>query len=204
MKRKNLGKGLGKGYKNILMSDSAVHSLSARGICQKSALVELPISQNIVYHSGLYQNVFDKDHPEKLTKKEKNKLCDEIDNLKSQIAFFIDEVKEHKGEPTSDKEILTIVVHEDKFHHLNFLKAHTDWSATGFWKEATTGKKYDEEENIVLQIEFLDTPSESVGRKLMKLFKRLNQLEIGERALYVRTTPVEESSLPLKEWRGIK
>ena len=97
MKRKGLGLGKGKGYLNILMTDSAVHSLSARGICQKSALVEVPVSRNVVYHSGVHQNIYDKDHPEKLSKKEKTKLCNEIDNLKSEIAFLIDDVKEHKG-----------------------------------------------------------------------------------------------------------
>jgi hypothetical protein len=43
MKRKGLGKGLGKGYKNIIPNyDSRVHSLSAKGIKQKSKKNPVP------------------------------------------------------------------------------------------------------------------------------------------------------------------
>jgi hypothetical protein len=45
MKRKNLGKGLGKGYKNILNTDPVVHSMSARGIKQKQKLKQIPKKQ---------------------------------------------------------------------------------------------------------------------------------------------------------------
>jgi hypothetical protein len=38
MKRKNLGKGLGKGYRNILNTDPQVHSLSARGVKTKKSI----------------------------------------------------------------------------------------------------------------------------------------------------------------------
>jgi hypothetical protein len=41
-KRKNLGKGLGKGYKNILNTDPAIHSMSAKGIKQKKSMNQMP------------------------------------------------------------------------------------------------------------------------------------------------------------------
>lgn len=51
VKRKGLGKGLGKGYKNIVMKDPMVHSLSAKGIKQKVDLFPLPIQTAIVIPS---------------------------------------------------------------------------------------------------------------------------------------------------------
>jgi hypothetical protein len=42
MKRKGLGKGRGKGYKNIINQDPAVHSMSARGIKQNSQMNPIP------------------------------------------------------------------------------------------------------------------------------------------------------------------
>jgi hypothetical protein len=47
MKRKNLGKGLGKGYKNILNTDSAIHSMSARGVKQKQVGNPVPSKSKI-------------------------------------------------------------------------------------------------------------------------------------------------------------
>jgi hypothetical protein len=43
MIRKNLGKGLGKGYKNIILNyDRRIHQLSAKGIKQKIRRLQIP------------------------------------------------------------------------------------------------------------------------------------------------------------------
>jgi len=42
MKRRGLGKGMGKGYKNMIPKDPIVHSLNAKGISQKKELLPIP------------------------------------------------------------------------------------------------------------------------------------------------------------------
>jgi len=46
MERRNIGKGLGKGYYNMLPMDSYVHSLSARGIKSQQCLVK-PVKRKL-------------------------------------------------------------------------------------------------------------------------------------------------------------
>ena len=42
VKRKSLGKGMGKGYKNLINSDPKVHSDSARGLKQTTGMNPVP------------------------------------------------------------------------------------------------------------------------------------------------------------------
>lgn len=89
----------------------------------------------------------------------------------------------------TDKELLTITILTSKAHHFRFLSGYTEMKATGHFKS------YRDEQNTIIEIEFEDTPSESVGKRLMTLFKEYNRLVIGEEVLYVRTSPIEESTL---------
>jgi len=204
MRRKGLGKGLGKGYRNLTVLDPTIHSRSARGIKTYSNLIKLPKSKDVIYHSGVFQNVFDENHPHKLKKDEvKNKLK-AIDSIKRQINYLLYDANFYMGEEATDPEVLTVVVLKDKAHHFDFLTSHTDWKSVGNWKNDITGETYDKENNLVLQIQFLDTKNEYIGNELIRLFKELNDYEVGEQVLYVRTSPVEESTLPLKEWRNKK
>jgi len=94
----------------------------------------------------------------------------------------------------TDPELFEAVVLRDKLHHFNFLKGRTRIKAIGDW-EAPEGEKYDEEKNVVIQAQFKDTKKEKVGKELTKRFKKLNKDLVGERLLYTRTIPIEETSL---------
>ena len=99
------------------------------------------------------------------------------------------------GKAQTDPELFEAVVLRDKLHHFNFLKGRTRIKAIGDW-EAPKGDKYDEEKNVVIQVQFKDTKKEKVGKELIKRFKKLNKDLVGELLLYTRTIPVEETSLP--------
>jgi len=98
------------------------------------------------------------------------------------------------GKAQVDPELFEAVVLRDKLHHFNFLKGRTRILAVGDW-EAPKGDKYDEEKNVIIQVQFNDTKKEKVGKELTKRFKKLNKDLVGELLLYTRTIPVEETSL---------
>lgn len=87
-----------------------------------------------------------------------------------------------------DKEILTIVIPKKKEHYLKFLSIFSKFNTEGVWKQY-------KDKNIQYEIEFKDSPDEKYGKQLMKLFDQLNKKEIKEELLYIRTEPVEESTL---------
>jgi len=121
--------------------------------------------------------------------------------IQSEIVDLLYNVKTYKGQPVKDKEIMTITVLQTKNDFFKFLKAHTRWGVVGTWVSEESGNKFMDEKNSVVQIEFLDTPNEAVGKRLLELFNKYNKDYVKEESLYVRTEPVEESSLPLLEWR---
>lgn len=196
-KRRGIGLNLGSGYYNLLPLDSHIHSLSAKGIKSYSNLVQMPKSDDVMYHQGIYKNT----DIELTGSRKKLSRIRAINNIKSELYNLLFEAKEYKGEKAVDNELLTIVVLKSKAHHLNFLKAHTDWNAVGFWKDELTDESYDKEKNVVIQVQFLDTKNELIGKRIKTLLERLNEYEIGEMVLYMNTVPVEETSLKLKKYR---
>ena len=165
-----------------------------------TSLVVRP-AENVTYHKGMWQTVFDEKHPEPMENSEKQELMKESTMLKKKIKNLLYDAKSYKGEKAKDHELLTITVLKDKFRHFNFLTNHTDWNATGYFKDKILDVKFDKENNVIMQVEFLDTKNEKIGKELKKSFNRLNEIEIGESLLYMRTQPLEESSLPLEQWR---
>ena len=87
-----------------------------------------------------------------------------------------------------DKEIMTLEIPRKKSKHIEFLKAYTKFNTQGVWKNV-------KDDNLQVEVEFKDSKDEKYGTKLIKLFEDLNKKEIKEDLLYVRTEPVEESSL---------
>jgi len=106
------------------------------------------------------------------------------DNTQKQISDILYKPKKD----AKDREVLTIEIPRKKEKHLKFLKTYTKFNTKGRWK----GK---EEKNIQAEIEFKDSKNERYGKMLMKLFNKLNKDKVKEKLLYVRTEPVDESSL---------
>lgn len=94
----------------------------------------------------------------------------------------------------TDPELFEAVVLRDKLYHFDFLTGRTTIKAIGDWKDPK-GEKYDQEKNVILQVQFRDTKKEKVGKELTRRFKKLNKDLIGELLLYTRTIPIEETSL---------
>jgi hypothetical protein len=93
------------------------------------------------------------------------------------------------AEAFPDKQLLTITVDSKKAHHFNFLKGFTKWGAVGTWKE------FPDEHNTVIEIEYRENARESNGKRLKALLNLFNMQVVNEKLLYMRTTPVEVSSL---------
>lgn len=121
--------------------------------------------------------------------------------LQKEIVDLLYSAKSYNGNTPKDHEVLTITVLQKKNPHFQFLKAHTRWGAVGSWVNEEKGHKFMDEKNSIIQVEFLDTHNEALGRRLMQLFDDYNKKYVKEDSLYVRTHPIEESSLPLMEWR---
>lgn len=109
----------------------------------------------------------------------------EVDDLKGCINKLL---FEPSAEQTDD-ELLTVVLLKEKASHLDFLQGYTKWNTVGTWEN------YPNEKNILMEIQFKDTPDEKVGNRLMTLFEELNRQEIGEKQIYCRTVPIEETTL---------
>lgn len=93
-----------------------------------------------------------------------------------------------------DPELFEIVVLRNKLHHFNFLTGRTRMKAVGDWT-SPEGIGYDEEKNVIIQVQFRDTKKEKIGKELTRRFKKLNNDLIGEELLYTKTIPIEETSL---------
>ena len=122
--------------------------------------------------------------------RQKRKLVSEIGSNMAAINKLMFNPKKAQTDP----ELFEVVVIRDKLHHFDFLTGRTTIKAIGDWKDPK-GKKYDQEKNVVLQVQFKDTKTEKVGKELTRRFKKLNKDLIGELLLYTRTIPLEETSL---------
>lgn len=107
---------------------------------------------------------------------------------KSSTEEQINKILYKPNKEQKDKEVLTIEIPKEKSKHLKFLEAYTRFPTQGVWKKI-------KDNNIQYEIEFNDSKNEKYGKKLMKLFNKLNKEKINEDLLYVRTEPVEESTL---------
>ena len=77
MKRTGMGKGLGKGYKNIAPMDSHIHSLSAKGVSQKYATI-------VHYKNSKGEKIFSGREKETLFQSSKSKLQKNLPNILEQ------------------------------------------------------------------------------------------------------------------------
>jgi hypothetical protein len=200
-------------------NESVRHSLASRGIStgRKSGKYYCPSCANITFHNkiGVCENTpsfakqnIDDERLEFLlrggytipdvaiffnvSEKEAQEAVDDFRNrthfakpsTQSQISSILYSPKKD----AVDRELLTIEIPRSKAKKLGFLKAYTKFNTQGVWKGVS-------DDNVQIEIEFKDAKDEKYGIELMKLFNRLNNEMIKEDVLYVRTEPIEESTL---------
>ncbi|NEQ81388.1 MAG: hypothetical protein F6K26_14395 [Moorea sp. SIO2I5] len=94
-----------------------------------------------------------------------------------------------------ERELLTLIVPEHKFHVIDFMVAVTQIGGEGTWKDPNNVSHDDREKNIILQTEYGEVESELISEGLLATVKIINNLEINEQVLYFRMIDVEQSSL---------
>ena len=113
-----------------------------------------------------------------------NKVVSPSNNLQYQL----NQLLFNPPPQATDWENLTIIIRKDKAHHFDFLKASTRFNVQGKWNNLT-------EDNVEIQIQYKDTPSEAIGKELMEKLNQYNAIATKEEVLYVRTEPIEETTL---------
>ena len=119
---------------------------------------------------------------------QKDPLKMSVDEIKEEISTLLFDPDFRKKAGATDRELLTIVILSSKAHFFDFLKAYTDWRTRGMWEGVA-------EPNLEIEVEFRDTPTESLGNRLMHLLWAYNIKVVKEEVLYVRTSPIEEGTL---------
>jgi len=95
----------------------------------------------------------------------------------------------------TQQELLTVVLPRHKADTLNFLRASTEMSAVGTWRDPEDVSNDEQADNVVLEVQFGEVQSELVGTGVLAALRLINELEINEQVLYVRMVNVEETSL---------
>jgi hypothetical protein len=99
------------------------------------------------------------------------------------------------GLDRTQQELLTVVLPKHKADVLDFLRASTEISAVGTWRDPEDVSNDEQAENVVLELQFGEVESEAVGTGVLAALRLINELEINEQVLYVRMVNVEETSL---------
>ncbi len=110
--------------------------------------------------------------------------------IKNEVVKLLYDADYFKELGATDRELITIVIRQDKAHFFDFLKEHamTNWRTVGIWEKLV-------ESNLQIEVEFRDNQQECLGNRLMHLLYAYNKKEVKEQILYARTTPLEEGTL---------
>lgn len=124
------------------------------------------------------------------------------DAIQNKINRFLYEIKEDEGLKANEPKLLTIIVKKDKEHYFHFLRDETEFSVKGKWQEAIhKPSRLLAEENIEINIQYLDNKKGTITRKLKNLLKGYNQEIVKEKEIYVTSTPLQMTSLDLARGR---
>lgn len=95
-----------------------------------------------------------------------------------------------------ERELLTLTLPRHKAHAIAcVLRAATEISAAGTWRDPGGAANDERAPNTVLQVEYGEVAEELVGNGITGCLRLINALEINEVVLYARTENVEESTL---------
>jgi hypothetical protein len=97
--------------------------------------------------------------------------------------------------PRTQRELLTLILPRIKAEALNFMKATTQYSATGTWQDPESGSGESQKDNVVLEVEYGETEDQAISRGILTALRLINDLEINEEVLYGRMEKIERSTL---------
>ena len=93
------------------------------------------------------------------------------------------------------QELLTFALPRTKAVALDFMRASTELSAAGTWQDPDSVSNDERADNVLLEVQYGDTPDELVGSGIIAALGLINNLEVNEQVLYARMIDVEQSTL---------
>jgi len=93
------------------------------------------------------------------------------------------------------RELLTLTVPRTKVGALEFMKASTEHTAAGIWQDPEGVSNDERVENVIIEVEYGESPDELIGNGIVVALALINHLEMNEQILYARMIDVEQSTL---------
>ena len=75
------------------------------------------------------------------------------------------------------------------------MRASTELTAAGTWQDPDSVSNDERADNVILEVQYGDTPDELVGTGLVRALSVVNTLEVNEQILYARMIDVEQTTL---------
>ena len=92
-------------------------------------------------------------------------------------------------------ELLTFALPRHKAAALDFMRASTELTAAGTWQDPDSVSNDERADNVILEVQYGDTPDEIVGTGIVRALSIINNLEVNEQVLYARMIDVEQTTL---------
>lgn len=92
-------------------------------------------------------------------------------------------------------ELLTFALPRHKAGALDFMRASTELTAAGTWQDPDSVSNDERADNVILEVQYGDTPEEIVGTGIVRALSIINNLEVNEQILYARMIDVEQTTL---------
>lgn len=149
------------------------------------------------FRSGVFDNT------KNITLSERRQFFEKAQKNQKNVNAMLFDAGIFNGERVDPQkqEILTITVLKTKSPLFDFLTNRTQFDTTGRFQGEM--QVFEEEQNLTIQVAYLDTPSGSLGRALKTELQDFNKNVVGEEALFTVSEPVEDLSLPLDKFRDI-
>lgn len=95
----------------------------------------------------------------------------------------------------SQHELLTLALPRWKAAALDFMRASTELAAAGTWQDPESVSNDERADNVMLEVQFMETRDELVGHAIVVALSLINNLEVNEQVLYARMINVEQTTL---------
>jgi hypothetical protein len=95
----------------------------------------------------------------------------------------------------TQQELLTFALPRFKAGALDFMRASTEFSASGTWQDPDSVSNDERADNVMLEVQYGDTADELVGTGIITALVLVNNLEVNEQVLYARMVDIEQTTL---------